>query len=102
MPFRTDIFIGDTSAGDWTAPTGLYTAASDGTTIGAWQAPVSNPPHLMGDANGDGVVSAGDYAAVQANFGAVAATGEQGVTPEPATMSLLVIGGIALLRRKRR
>jgi hypothetical protein len=99
--FRTDIFIGDTSAGDWEAPSTLYTAASDGTTIGAWQAPVVNPPFLMGDANGDGVVSAGDYAAVQANFGAVAPT-QGAATPEPATMSLLVIGGIALLRRKRR
>ena len=51
---------GDTSAGDWQSAAALYYAASDGTTIGAWQ------------------------------------------VPEPATMSLLVIGGIALLRRKRR
>ncbi len=53
---------------------------------------------LVGDANGDGVVSAGDYAAVQANFGN---TSTLGVVPEPVTMSLLAIGGIALLRRKR-
>ena len=54
---------------------------------------------LDGDANGDGVVSAGDYAAVQANFGNTAATT---VTPEPATLSLLVLGAIAVLRRRSR
>ena len=56
---------------------------------------------LPGDANGDGVVSAGDYAAVQANFGAVAG-GEEATTPEPTTMVLLGIGGLGLLRQKRR
>ena len=59
-----------------------------------------NPPFLMGDANGDGVVSAGDYAAVQANFGNTLPP-QGAATPEPATVSLLTIGGIALLRRKR-
>ena len=42
-----------------------------------------------GDANGDGVVSAGDYAAVQANFGnTVPAT----TVPEPATLLILAFG----------
>ena len=59
------------------------------------------PDFLPGDANGDGVVSAGDYAAVQANFGAT--LGEQGATtPEPATMSLMAIAGMALIRRKNK
>ncbi len=56
---------------------------------------------LPGDANGDGVVSAGDYAAVQANFGNTLSTATPSV-PEPATLSLLVIGGIAMIRRNRR
>ena len=34
---RTDIFIGDTSAGDWEVGIALRTAASDGSTIGARQ-----------------------------------------------------------------
>ncbi len=52
---------------------------------------------IPGDANCDGVVSAGDYASVQANFGAVLGSG---TVPEPMTMSLLALGGVALLKRK--
>ena len=49
---------------------------------------------------GNGVVSAGDYASVQSNFGNTG--GDTTVIPEPATMGLLLIGGIALLKRKRK
>jgi len=55
---------------------------------------------ILGDANIDGVVSAGDYASVQANFGNVAPPSVP--TPEPATLSLLVMGGVTLIRRKRK
>ena len=34
-----DVFVGDPSTGDWTVDASLYTAAGDGTTIGAWQVP---------------------------------------------------------------
>lgn len=53
----------------------------------------------LGDANLDGVVSAGDYSSVQANFGNTSPTI---VTPEPATLSLLLFGGFALLKRRRK
>ncbi len=49
-----------------------------------------------GDANGDGVVDAGDLALLGSNFGTVVHP-----VPEPVTMSLLAIGGAALLRRKK-
>ncbi len=55
---------------------------------------------IHGDANGDGVVSASDYGAVQINFGSVAGSAQ--VTPEPGMMSLLVIGGLVMLRQKRK
>ena len=55
-------------------------------------------PGLLGDANIDGAVSADDYASVQSNFGAVAG---MGAVPEPATLSLLVVGGLILIRRVR-
>jgi fructan beta-fructosidase len=54
---------------------------------------------ILGDANGDGVVSAGDYASVQANFGNTAAAE---ITPEPATMALLGLGGLLIATRRRR
>ena len=86
---------------------------------------------LLGDANGDGVVSAGDYSAVQANFGNTGTTGGgllgdangDGVVsagdyatvqanfgnmagtvtiPEPATILLVAFGIAELIRRRRK
>ncbi len=50
-----------------------------------------------GDGNGDGNVDAGDLAMLATNYGTVVHT-----VPEPITMSLLAIGGAALLRRRSR
>ena len=55
---------------------------------------------ILGDANGDGVVSAGDYASVQANFGNTLPAQDAAI-PEPATICLLLGGGLTLLRRWR-
>ena len=57
-------------------------------------------PGMLGDANGDGAVTAGDYASVQENFGAVAPPPLLGV-PEPATLCILGLGA-AMLRRKQK
>lgn len=56
-----DLFVGDTAADNWEVAPALYTAASDGTTIGAWQA-----------------------------------------VPEPAALSLIALGALALGGRRRR
>jgi hypothetical protein len=50
-----------------------------------------------GWATGDGNVDAGDLAMLATNYGTVVHT-----VPEPVTMSLLAIGGAALLRRRSR
>ena len=55
-------------------------------------------PGIPGDANGDGVVSAGDYSSVQANFGNVA--GAITSVPEPASLFFMVLGGLGFLKRR--
>ena len=59
------------------------------------------PDFLLGDANGDGVVSAGDYAAVQANFGNTSG-GVAPAVPEPTTMCIVGIGLMAVINRRRK
>ncbi len=61
----------------------------------------ANDTGIFGDADGDGVISANDYASVQSNFGATTGMGSVSV-PEPATLSLLVIGGLAMLKGRRK
>jgi T5SS/PEP-CTERM-associated repeat protein len=50
-----------------------------------------------GDANGDGTVNGTDLSILSSTFGSVATM----AVPEPVTMSLLAIGGLVLLQRRR-
>ena len=50
-----------------------------------------------GNANCDTVINGTDLAILSGNIGFAAPTG---AVPEPATMSLLALGGLAVLRRK--
>lgn len=56
-----------------------------------------------GDFNGDGKVSFADYQLLEAGFGFGGATGTLpgAPVPEPVTASLLVLGSLALVRRRR-
>ena len=58
-------------------------------------------PGLPGDANGTGTVSADDYASVQSNFGSTGGMGSVPV-PEPSALSLLAICGLAVISRGRK
>jgi hypothetical protein len=54
-----------------------------------------------GDFNGDNAVDAADYALWFNNYGALPLPAPAGSVPEPATMALLVLGGLAMLRRRK-
>jgi hypothetical protein len=62
-------------------------AANVGATNATWS---------QGDLNGDGLVDVADYDIWAANVGATSSA------PEPATMSLLVLGGIGAMLRRRK
>ena len=57
-------------------------------TVGGWG---------VGDSNGDGVVDILDLGSLGDNYNSAL----PGAIPEPATMSLLAIGAVALIRRKK-
>ncbi len=55
---------------------------------------------LPGDANLDGVVSAGDYASIQANFGKTLSYST--AVPEPASILVIGLGCVSIIRRRKR
>jgi PEP-CTERM motif-containing protein/dockerin type I repeat protein len=65
-------------------------------TIWADNYGASGATFAMGDANGDGEVSDADYTIWADNYGATSAA-----VPEPTTMALVALGGLAMIRRKR-
>ena len=60
--------------------------------------------YQQGDLNGDGTVSAPDYTEVISNWGSGTPPPSEppAATPEPATLALLIMGGLAILRRPSR
>jgi hypothetical protein len=69
---------------------------------GEWNSVVNEDP----DFNNDGLVTLADFAILRANWGgsssAPTAPSDLSATPEPATMTVLVFGGLLVLKRRRR
>jgi fibronectin-binding autotransporter adhesin len=80
----------------------------DADDLAIFQAQFGGVVNGLGDAdfNGDGFVTLADFAIMRGNWGATAGEApsveDLSATPEPATMSLLAIGGMLMLRRRRR
>jgi len=55
---------------------------------------------LQGDANFDGIVDVNDLSLLAANYGSGTSSAPV-AAPEPATMSLLAVGALALIRRRK-
>ena len=63
-----------------------------------WADTYNSTTDLRADWNDSGDVTDADYTIWADNYG----VGTSGAVPEPATLGLLLLGGLALLRRKRR
>ncbi len=91
-----NITIVEPLAGDFDADNDV-----DGVDFGLWQTgyPTASGATLAdGDADGDGDVDGVDFGIWQANY--PTNLGSAATIPEPATLSLFLIGGLALLRGK--
>ncbi len=64
-----------------------------------WNQTVTAGVLLEGDPTGDGFVGLGDKDLVLTNWGSGTPPGQSASVPEPATLALAVLGGVALLRR---
>jgi hypothetical protein len=97
----SDVTVQDvTTVGD-----GNHDGYVDGLDYGIWQNGYGkpNPTFWMGDYNLDGVVDGLDYGAWQNNYSySLLQSDAFAMAPEPASLSLLLLGILPLLRRRRR
>ncbi len=86
-------FLGDSNLDGEVSLADLVTLASNYNQAGIW---------YDGDFNGDGIVTLADLTSLASNYGAETVVIEGAPIPEPATLSLLALGGMALAMKRRR
>jgi hypothetical protein len=80
----------------------LMVNVSDLSILAANYGMTSGATWLTGDFTGDGLVNVSDLSILAANYGGSSAELASFLsTPEPMTMTLLTIGGLAMLRRRK-
>jgi len=100
-----DLFTYDTFPDTFTAPTIYYgnTGWSNATVaLDETGRRIYLKFGRPGDTNEDGVVDAADFITLKKNFGKSVGGGAPATAPEPATLGLLAIGALAVVRRRRR
>lgn len=70
--------------------------------LGAWNQNVAAGNPLLGDPSGDGFVGIADLNSVLGNWNAGTPPTAAAAVPEPATLSLIALGGLAMIRRTHR
>jgi len=92
--------------GDATGPGGVPDGTVDELDLALFETQLGmRAPDQSCDFDGDGDVDLDDFATLRAEWGWTATPAPEppaSETPEPATMSLLAIGGLLVLRRRRR
>ena len=74
----------------------------DGADFLTWQRGLGAGTNASGDTNGDGQLNGVDLGVWKDQYGDPPATGSAAAVPEPATLALLAMGGLALTRLRRR
>ncbi|XAM00112.1 PEP-CTERM sorting domain-containing protein [Phycisphaeraceae bacterium D3-23] len=87
--------------GDYTGD-GLVGVEDLDLLLANWGDAVTPGDYALGDGNGDGLIGSDDLALVQAHWGnGTPGSPGGGVIPEPGSLALLGLGGLALMHRRR-
>ena len=97
--FNVDLAVVETVAGDVNG-NGIVNAVDLDLFEGQFGG--APDPNFSADFDGNGIVDLDDFAILRGNWGFGVVPTAPEAAPEPATMSLLALGGLAVLRRRRR